>query len=540
MSNYPGHPNVKKEEGFDQFFNIPSASNSQVSTPVSAVSGFPNLLQHTGLPNGAHGYALLHQMPYDQMNVNMAPHSVLRVKSQYSEQLQSPPVMQQYQDPRMMRTEAELPPGNADVFLDGLDAINSPSNTLYFNQQFASTGMSNDTPSTGTPPVIISTPPTDVIYQNNLNLTNESTAGAGFLQPSLQGSQFQQLRSMENPLSDLSSVENSPYLSPYSGSHLGDDDLSSNGFLQEFNSNSGNEMDMLSIQLNGLTQEDLQTAQSPVTISIDAAPEDIGHRTPSLFSSNSSTRNNSPAHSRVNSSHSNTMKAGHFASLLAPNADGVSSGSAVEDDELLKPDPHAEMRAGRQNRQSRSRSGSSASRSLSRKRSVSSNREKMLELASPISSDKRTQKNPSIYACHLCEKRFTRPYNLKSHLRTHTDERPFVCTVCGRAFARQHDRKRHEELHSGKKKYECYGVLRDGVTPWGCGKKFARTDALGRHFKTDAGKECIRPLVEEHEFEVKQTNGGLSVPNLSGLPDELFTQFPGLLSSGSGVSDVDE
>ncbi|ODQ59079.1 hypothetical protein WICANDRAFT_23873, partial [Wickerhamomyces anomalus NRRL Y-366-8] len=60
-------------------------------------------------------------------------------------------------------------------------------------------------------------------------------------------------------------------------------------------------------------------------------------------------------------------------------------------------------------------------------------------------------------------------------------ERPFVCTVCGKAFARQHDRKRHEDLHSGKKRYECRGVLADGVTQWGCGKKFARTDALGRH-----------------------------------------------------------
>ena len=113
---------------------------------------------------------------------------------------------------------------------------------------------------------------------------------------------------------------------------------------------------------------------------------------------------------------------------------------------------------------------------------------------------KRVQKHPATFQCTLCPKRFTRAYNLRSHLRTHTDERPFVCTVCGKAFARQHDRKRHESLHSGEKKFVCKGDLKTGGD-WGCGRRFARADALGRHFRSEAGRVCIKPLLDEEMME---------------------------------------
>ena len=123
-----------------------------------------------------------------------------------------------------------------------------------------------------------------------------------------------------------------------------------------------------------------------------------------------------------------------------------------------------------------------------------------LPSTSPEGGRGRGQKHPATFQCSLCPKRFTRAYNLRSHLRTHTDERPFVCTVCGKAFARQHDRKRHEGLHSGEKKFVCKGFLGSGA-PWGCGRRFARADALGRHFRSEAGRACIKPLLEEEARE---------------------------------------
>ena len=104
------------------------------------------------------------------------------------------------------------------------------------------------------------------------------------------------------------------------------------------------------------------------------------------------------------------------------------------------------------------------------------------------------------FQCTLCQKQYTAAHTLKNHLRTHTDERPFVCPICGKAFAKQSDRKRHDSVHDSEKMFVCKGTLQSQES-WGCNRKFARADALGRHFRSLMGRICIKPLLEEISAE---------------------------------------
>lgn len=49
-----------------------------------------------------------------------------------------------------------------------------------------------------------------------------------------------------------------------------------------------------------------------------------------------------------------------------------------------------------------------------------------------------------IHVCPVCQRRFTRPFNLRSHLMTHTTARPYPCDECHWKFTRQHDLLRHK------------------------------------------------------------------------------------------------
>ncbi|KAI9803967.1 MAG: hypothetical protein M1833_000248 [Piccolia ochrophora] len=72
----------------------------------------------------------------------------------------------------------------------------------------------------------------------------------------------------------------------------------------------------------------------------------------------------------------------------------------------------------------------------------------MGQFSSKVSSS--TQKK---HKCKVCDKRFTRPSSLQTHMYSHTGEKPFACDVdgCGRHFSVVSNLRRHRKVHKGER-----------------------------------------------------------------------------------------
>ncbi|KAI1177539.1 hypothetical protein F4777DRAFT_596471 [Nemania sp. FL0916] len=75
----------------------------------------------------------------------------------------------------------------------------------------------------------------------------------------------------------------------------------------------------------------------------------------------------------------------------------------------------------------------------------------MGQFSSKVSSS--TQKK---HKCKVCDKRFTRPSSLQTHMYSHTGEKPFCCEVegCGRHFSVVSNLRRHRKVHKNDNKSE--------------------------------------------------------------------------------------
>lgn len=56
------------------------------------------------------------------------------------------------------------------------------------------------------------------------------------------------------------------------------------------------------------------------------------------------------------------------------------------------------------------------------------------------------------HKCKICERKFTRPSSLQTHMYSHTGEKPFACEVegCGRRFSVVSNLRRHRKVHRGE------------------------------------------------------------------------------------------
>ncbi|KAI2464722.1 hypothetical protein F4781DRAFT_411946 [Annulohypoxylon bovei var. microspora] len=155
------------------------------------------------------------------------------------------------------------------------------------------------------------------------------------------------------------------------------------------------------------------------------------------------------------------------------------------------------------------------------------------EFPKPEKTIASSSKQDATYSCHLCPKKFTRQFNLRSHLRTHNNEKPFGCSFCEEQFTRKSDCVRHERGH-GEKKFKCSGQLEDG-TSWGCKAAFGRADKLSSHLQTRTGLQCIRPFIMEQVERGRQPVNGGGVLN-----DHLGLDADALLLAGNRLPTVDE
>ncbi|EER43140.1 C2H2 zinc finger protein [Histoplasma capsulatum H143] len=80
--------------------------------------------------------------------------------------------------------------------------------------------------------------------------------------------------------------------------------------------------------------------------------------------------------------------------------------------------------------------------------SISGPQSMMSQFSSKVPSN--TQKK---HKCKVCDKRFTRPSSLQTHMYSHTGEKPFPCEFpgCGRHFSVVSNLRRHNKVHKGEK-----------------------------------------------------------------------------------------
>ena len=82
-----------------------------------------------------------------------------------------------------------------------------------------------------------------------------------------------------------------------------------------------------------------------------------------------------------------------------------------------------------------------------------------------------TSKKP--HRCEMCNKSFSRRYDLQRHMVSHSDTRPHHCHRCERRFKVAGALRQHQAVHTGERRYHCPH----------CAKTFTQVGSRKRHVK---------------------------------------------------------
>ncbi|KAF9950970.1 hypothetical protein BGZ72_007467, partial [Mortierella alpina] len=92
----------------------------------------------------------------------------------------------------------------------------------------------------------------------------------------------------------------------------------------------------------------------------------------------------------------------------------------------------------------RASSSSSSSSSMADRKRMKVSESSLVVSRGKRGKDKAVVKN---HKCEHCDKRFSRPSQLKQHIYKHTGEKPFACDICSRHFSVSSNLKRHVRTH---------------------------------------------------------------------------------------------